>query len=73
MAGATFRGETTLLVDELGLRASFHFEPSADGPELAVDGLARKLTEARIAGVQGRRLDEIAKTFAVAKAPVTRP
>ncbi|MCP5453389.1 MAG: DUF342 domain-containing protein [Spirochaetaceae bacterium] len=71
MAGATFRGETTLLVDELGLRASFHFEPSADGPELAVDGLARKLTEARIAGVQGRRLDEIAKAFAAAKAPVT--
>ncbi len=71
MAGATFRGETTLLVDELGLRASFRFEPSADGPEYGVDGLARKLTEARIAGVQGRRLDEIAKTFAVAKAPVT--
>lgn len=71
MAGATFRGETTLLVDELGLRASFHFSPSADGPELGADGLARMLAEARISGVQGRTLDEAAKAFATAKAPLT--
>ncbi len=67
MAGTIARGNLRLIVDELGLEAAFRFEPKADGDEWAADGLARLLSEARIAGVNARRLEEALQAFAKAK------
>ncbi|PKL26060.1 MAG: hypothetical protein CVV47_02715 [Spirochaetae bacterium HGW-Spirochaetae-3] len=69
MAGAMVRGDMKLLVDEFGLEAAFRFTPSNDGPEWNADGLARLLAEARVAGVQGRRLEEALQNFAKAREP----
>ncbi len=69
MAGATVRGDITLLVDEFGLEASLRFAPSAEGPEWGADGLARLLAEARVVGVQNRRLEEAIQAFAKAGGP----
>jgi uncharacterized protein (DUF342 family) len=69
MAGTTIRGDLKLLVDELGLEASFHFTPSPGGAEWSADGVARLLAEARVTGVQARRVEEMLQAFAKAKAP----
>jgi len=67
MAGLAIRGEIKLLIDELGLEAAFHFNPDQAGAEWGSDGLTRMLAEARIAGVPGRRIDEILQSFAKSK------
>jgi len=67
MAGVTIRGEVRLLIDELGLEAAFHFSPASDGAEWSADGLTRLLAESRVAGVQGRRIEEILSSFSKAK------
>ena len=71
MAGTSVKGDMTLLVDELGLEAAFRFSPSSGGAEWTADGLARLLAEARVSGVSSRRLEEVLRSFAPAKAPVT--
>jgi len=67
MAGVTIRGEVRLLIDEVGLEAAFHFTPAPDGTEWSADGLTRLLAEARITGVQGRRIEEMLSSFSKAK------
>lgn len=69
MAGTTVKGDIRLLVDGLELEASLRFEPAADGPEWAVEGLTRTVAEARIVGVTARRLEEVLQAFAKTKTP----
>ncbi|PKL07397.1 MAG: hypothetical protein CVV51_14310, partial [Spirochaetae bacterium HGW-Spirochaetae-7] len=71
MAGTSVKGDMTLLVDELGLDASFRFSPSPGGKEWSADGLARLLAESRVSGVSSRRLEEVLRSFTSAKAPAT--
>ncbi|HUW69697.1 MAG TPA: flagellar assembly protein A [bacterium] len=63
MAGITVKGDIQLLVDGLELEASLRFEPASDGAEWAIDGLVKLVTEARIAGVTNRRLEEVLQAF----------
>jgi len=67
MAGATIRGEIKLLIDELGFEAAFHFTPVPTGTEWSAEGLTRLLAEARVTGVQGRRIEEILSSFSKSK------
>lgn len=67
MAGATIRGEVRLLIDEVGLEAAFNFIPAPEGTEWSADGLTRLLAEARVTGVQGRRVEEILSSFSKAR------
>lgn len=67
MAGASIRGEVRLLIDEVGLEAAFHFSPAPDGTEWSADGLTRLLTESRVSGVPGRRVEEILASFSKAR------
>lgn len=75
MAGPTIRGELKLLIDELGLEASFSFKPDtgAGAGEWGTDGLTRMLAEHRIVGVQARKVDEVLQALAKAKGPVLEP
>lgn len=67
MAGTIIRGEVRLLIDEVGLEAVLQFSPSTEGPEWSADALTRLLSEARVTGVQGRRIEEVLTTFSKAK------
>ncbi|MBU0927652.1 MAG: FapA family protein [Spirochaetes bacterium] len=69
MAGVSIRGELTLIVDEFGLEAAFRFSPSQEGREWSSDGLAKALAEARVVGVQGRRIDEMLQAFSKSREP----
>jgi uncharacterized protein (DUF342 family) len=70
MAGATARGEVRLLIDQLGLEASFSFSPNPEGTEWAAEGLAKMLAEAGVIGVAARRLEEIVQSCAKSKTAI---
>lgn len=77
MAGVTVRGSVELKVDLSGLEARLEFSPAGaadagkSAAEWGADSLQKLVSEARLVGVNPRRLDEILQAFSKAAGHVS--
>ena len=72
MAGIIAKGAVELHVDGLGIEAILRFTPDAEGgAEWTAESLQKIISEARLAGLAPRRIDEVLFNFSKAHAPVS--